>query len=54
MKRFLRENMIRIAISVVVILIVVGFAFSYYNRVVMKESLDMKAETEMVTKEEDL
>ncbi len=51
MKRFLRENMIRIAISVVVILIVVGFAFSYYNRVVMKESLDMKAETEMVTKE---
>lgn len=44
---FLRENAIKVAISIVFILILIGASLTYYNRQIMSDSLVIKAQSEM-------
>jgi CHASE3 domain sensor protein len=51
MKNFIRKNLIRIAISIVFILILIGAGLSYYNRQVMSNALVLEGQSNFALKE---
>lgn len=53
MREFIQKNVIRISISIVFILIMIGAIFSFYNRYVMNESLIIQQRSEAVLEEFD-
>ena len=51
MKKFLEQNFINVAIVVVGILILTGSGLTFYNKKVMKHSLDVKRQSDVVLKQ---
>ncbi|HYG00828.1 MAG TPA: hypothetical protein VD927_00220, partial [Chryseosolibacter sp.] len=47
---YIRKNLIKVAISLIFILIVTGALLSYYNRIIMSKSLTIKAQSDLTTK----
>ena len=45
---YIKKNLIKIAIGIVFVLILVGASFSYYNRIVMKESRELMEQSTKV------
>jgi CHASE3 domain sensor protein len=54
MKEFFRKHVIKIGVAIIFLLIVTGATFSYYNKIVMNNSLVVKSQTDEVLNQIDL